>query len=416
LRNDGGVMTRDGEDGVRIDGHIGTILKTYREHLRSANRLFLSRNWENVKKVTRFAIGQDAQDGKVDGMIRNEQQNTYDVSFYGANTFVGGLYLAGLKAAELMALDMNEPIFADSCRIIFETGRKYSSEQLWNGSYFIQQVDLQQHPHGQYSDGCFSDQLFGQTWAHILKLGYIYPEDKIKQTLQTIWNHNWTKDVAAYNKLYPPDRFFARQGDAGLINCTWPGSKHPGTKSVPYRDEVWTGVEYQVATNMIYDGMLNEGLSIVKAIHERYSPEKHNPWNEIECGDHYARALASWGILLALEDYHYDGPDGFLSFAPKIQQEDFNGFFTAANGWGNLVQHRSKDKQLNEIQVAYGELRLTKLQLQIDKDLAPKKITVSMNGHQIPSKWKRNKTVIFITEIGDLMLKNSQHLTIQILW
>jgi non-lysosomal glucosylceramidase len=345
-------------------------------------------------------------------MIRNQQQNTYDVSFYGANTFVGGLYLAGLKAAAMMALNMRDTSFADSCRIIFETGRQFSSEQLWNGHYFIQQVDLQQHPHGQYSDGCLSDQLFGQTWAHLLNLGYIYPEDKVKQALQAIRNYNCTKDVAAYNTLYPPDRIFARDGDAGLINCTWPVSKHPGKKAIPYRDEVWTGVEYQVATNMIYDGMVNEGLSIVKAIHERYNPERHNPWNEIECGDHYARALASWGVLLALEDYHYDGPKGLLSFAPKIQQKNFNGFFTAAKGWGNLIQRRSKNKQLNEVQVAFGELRLTKVQLQIETD--PKKITVQVNDRQIPFTWKREEKKLTIGAIDEVLLRDNQRLTIQI--
>jgi hypothetical protein len=220
--------------------------------------------------------------------------------------------------------------------------------------------------------------------------------------------------VAAYNTLYPPDRLFALKGDAGLINCTWPKSKHPGKKSIPYRDEVWTGVEYQVAANMIYDGMVNEGLSIVKAIHERYSPEKHNPWNEIECGDHYARALASWGVLLALEGYHYDGPEGLLSFAPKIQEDNFNGFFTAAKGWGNLVQRRSKNKQLNEVQVAFGELRLTTLQLQLDRGVDPKKITMQVNDREIAIKWKREEKKLIISAMDDVLLKNNQRLTIQI--
>ena len=33
------------------------------------------------------------------------------------------------------------------------------------------------------------------------------------------------------------------------------------------------------------------------------TPRKHNPFNEIECGDHYARALASWGVLLGLAGF-----------------------------------------------------------------------------------------------------------------
>ncbi len=115
---------------------------------------------------------------------------------------------------------------------------------------------------------------------------------------------------------------------------------------------MWTGIEYQVATNMIYEGMLVEGLSVVKAIHERYRPEKHNPWNEIECSDHYARALASWGVLLAIQDYKYDGPAKYFSYAPKLQQNNFKSFFTAAEGWGNIEQQRTAGSQTNTISVA----------------------------------------------------------------
>ena len=209
----------------------------------------------------------------------------------------GGLYLAALKAAARMATIMHDNTFADTCTQIAIAGEKNSVDRLWNGEYFRQDVDLVKHPRFQYANGCLSDQLFGQTWAHVLDLGYIYPSDKVHTALESIWKYNWALDVAAQNHVHPPERVYANDGEAGLLVCTWPRGQHMGENGVRYRDEVWTGQEYQVAANMIYDGMTEEGLSIVKGLDERYSPAKHNPWNEIECGDHYARAMASWTVL-----------------------------------------------------------------------------------------------------------------------
>jgi hypothetical protein len=296
-----------------------------------------------------------------------------------------------------MALLMHDPVMADSCEQIFRSGADLSVKHLWNGRYFIQEVDLQQHPKFQYADGCLSDQLFGQTWAHQLQLGYLYPPDKVKQALRSVWEYNFTTDAGAYNAVYPPERYYARGAEPGLLICTWPLSKHMGENGVRYRDEIWTGIEYQVAANMIAEGMLDEGLSLVKAVHQRYTPEKHNPWNEVECGDHYARALASWGVLLALEDYHYDGPKGKLAFAPKLQPEQFKGFFTAAKGWGNLLQQRSAGQQVNEIVLGYGSLHLQELGVTLPDNVQPSKVVVMLNGGKLPVKWKSEGAVVEIT-------------------
>ncbi len=361
FQKDGSILARNGDGGVLIDGHAGAILKAYREHLQSKDNLFLSRNWEKIKMATQFLI---REDGNEDGLIEKSQANTYDIAFYGANTYVGGLYLAALKSASAMADIVGDTVFAAECQTIYQSGKQLTMQKLWNSEYFIQDVDLKKYPESQYADGCLSDQLFGQTWTHLDGLGYIYPEVETKKALQSIWKYNWAPDVGAQTKYHKPERVYADQGEPGLLVCTWPKSKHPGEAGVRYRDEVWTGIEYQVATNMIYENMIKEGLSVVRAIHERYSPEKHNPWNEIECGDHYARAMASWGVMIALEDYFYNGPEKMLRFAPKIQSDKFDGFYTTAEGWGNISQKRTAHSQQNEISMSYGSVRLKKLEVE----------------------------------------------------
>ncbi|MHC4443972.1 MAG: GH116 family glycosyl hydrolase [Planctomycetota bacterium] len=364
------------------DGQCGTVLKCYREHLMSADNNYLKRNWPKIKKVLEYSIEQDAND---DGLIENSQHNTFDIEFFGPNTFVGSLYLAALRAGEEMARTMRDIEFAKRVRKIFQSGRKLSVERLWNGEYFIQIVDLNKHPKSQYGKGCISDQLFGQGWARQLGLGNIYPQSQVNKSLQSVWKYNWAPDITAHNQVHKPGRWFISPGEAGLFTCTWPKSPHLD-KGVRYKNEVWTGIEYQVAGHMIWDGMLAEGLAIIRAIHDRYHPSKHNPYNEVECGDHYARALASWGCFTALAGYEYNGPKGYLGFSPKISPENFSSAFTAAQGWGLFSQKREGGKQRNRIEVCWGQLTLRTLGLDVpDIGQAPT-ITIKIAGEAVETR------------------------------
>lgn len=365
--HDDGLVGFRGQRNRRYaaDGQCGTVLKCYREHQMSPDDSFLRNNWPRVRKVLEYAIGQDGND---DGLIENSQHNTYDIEFYGANTFVGSLYLAALRAGEEMAREVGDFEFAHRVRRIFDSGRRLTVERLWNGEYFIQQVDLAAHPEHQYGPGCLSDQLFGQGWAHQLALGYIYPPELVRQALASIWKYNWTPDVGPYNARHPPERWFAYPGDAGLFVCTWPHGVRPA-RGVRYRNEVWTGIEYQVAGHMLWEGMVDEALAIVRGVHERYDPLRHNPFNEVECGDHYARALASWGVYTALCGYEYHGPKGHLGFAPRLSPENFRAAFTAAEGWGSFSQERHGAGQTARVELRWGRLRLASLALAVPPEV-----------------------------------------------
>ncbi len=407
LTPEGAVLSRNGEHGVLIDGHAGAILKAYREHLMSKNVYFLARNWEKIKKSIEYII---KEDGNEDGLIVKSQPNTYDISFNGANTYVGSLYLAALRAGEKMALIMKDTIAAGRYRKIYHAGTENTMDRLWNGEYFIQDVDEKEYPKYQYGKGCLSDQLFGQTWADLYRLGDLYPADAIHKTLHSIWKFNWTNDVGPQSVAHLPERYYAHAGEPGLFICTWPYSKHPGEDGVRYRDEVWTGIEYQVATEMIFRGLIDEGLAIVKGIHSRYDGIKHNPWNEIECGDHYARAMASYGVLMAIQNYWYDGPNGVMSFSPKLTAGNFKGFFTSAEGWGNIVQTRSGASQTNSVEVKYGRLTLNKMLLSAKDGVKPNTVEVFVNGKKILSDFQvKDDIEVFFDQV---VLNNGDKLEI----
>jgi uncharacterized protein (DUF608 family) len=384
LRPNGAIGFRgEGWDLWAGDSQGGYLLKAYREHQCAPDDAFLNRNWPAIKRAVEFLI---QQDGNGDGLIEGQQHQTYDENYFGANTFVGALYLGALRAAEEMAREVGDEAFARKCRAIFEAGRKASVERLFNGEYFIQDVDLKQHPDWQYADGCLADQLFGQGWAHQVGLGYLYPETTVRTALASVWKYCWAPDMTAQNAAHPPERWFVSKGDAGLFTCAWPRSRHLGPKSTRYRDEIWTGIEYQVAGHMAWEGLLTEALAICRAIHDRYHPRRFNPWNEIECGDHYARALASWGVLTGLAGFEYHGPRGHLGFAPRLTPEDFRCAFTAADGWGTLSQRRAPGRQANTIAVRWGRVRLRSLAFEAADGFEPRSVQVTLAGRGIPAE------------------------------
>ncbi len=412
MRKDGSIGFRgEGWDLWAGDSQGGYVLKAWREHQCSPDNAFLRRHWPAIRRAVEFLI---AQDGNADGLIEGQQHQTYDENYFGANTFVGALYLGALRAAEEMAREMGDDVFARRCREIFEAGSRHSVQRLFNGEYFIQEVDLQQHPDWQYGDGCLADQLFGQGWAHQVGLGYLYPEPTVRTTLESIWKYCWAPDVTAQNAAHPPERWFVSKGDAGLFTCTWPRSKHLGPKSTRYRDEIWTGIEYQVAGHMAWEGLLTEALAICRAVHDRYHPRRFNPWNEIECGDHYARAMASWGVLVGLSGFEYHGPRGQLGFAPRLSPEDFRCAFTAAEGWGSLSQQRGEKRQTNVIRLAWGRLRLQQLALEVTEPFTPSSVAVAVGDSAISATLRREGRRCFVEFSAPVTVTAGQTLTVTV--
>jgi uncharacterized protein (DUF608 family) len=392
------------------DGQCGTVLKAYREHQMSSDSSFLKRNWPRIKKALEYSIGRDGND---DGLIEASQHSTYDINFHGPNTFVGSLYLAALRAGEEMGKEMNDRQFAKRCRRIFESGRKLTVERLWDGEYFIQLVDLKEHPEHQYGRGCLSDQLFGQGWAHQLGLGYIYPPEHVKKALVSVWKYNWTPDVGPYNAVHEPERWFARPGEPGLFTCTWP--KTPFMEvGVRYKSEVWTGIEYQVAGGMVWEDMLDEALAICDGIQSRYHPSRHNPYNEVECGDHYARAMASWGVHTALAGYEHHGPKGHIGFAPRLTPEKFRAAFTAAEGWGTFAQQRDGMTQREQITIRWGKLKVKTLAFAVPDPFHSVHVTLKLGDKAIPSDYRIANGRLEITLKNKLTVSEDQTLSVAI--
>jgi uncharacterized protein (DUF608 family) len=358
------------------DGQMGCILKLYREWQMSGDDAFLGRLWPSAKRALEYAW--TSWDADRDGVMEGEQHNTYDIEFYGANTMMGTLYLGALVAGERMARAVGDMAAAAEYRRVFESGRAKLDQELWRDGFYVQRlpdrpaagaaagaanesryapaVDQGQFKY-QYGEGCLSDQLLGQWFAEVVGLGHLLPPDHVKATLASIYRHNFKTSFFDHPNT---QRIYALNDEKGLLLCSWPHGKRPALPFV-YSDEVWTGIEYQVAAHLVYEGLVMEGLAIVKGVRDRYDGQRRNPWNEVECGSHYARALASWSLLTALSGYHYSAPDKRLSFAPRLDGPDFRCLFTAGRAWGVFEQHLRPGQATAVVAVTAGELSLARL-------------------------------------------------------
>ncbi|MFW6188889.1 MAG: GH116 family glycosyl-hydrolase [Planctomycetota bacterium] len=342
------------------DGQLGGMMKTYRDWLLCGDDEWLRELWPAVKKALSYAWEQ--WDVDRDGVPEGVQHNTYDIEFQGPNPLIGAFYMGALRAAEQMARHLGEEEQADRYRELYEKGSARMDEELFNGEYYVQTYDPEKVTTQQFGDGCLSDQMLGQWLASICDLGYLFEPENVRSALRSVFRYNWRPSLADHAN---PQRIYALGEEAGLLMASWPLGNRP---LIPtrYCDEVWTGIEYQVASHLITEGFVDEGLSIVKGARERHDGRKRNPWDEPECGSHYARAMSSWGLVLALSGYFYDASRGLMRFAPKVHRGAFRCFWSNDAAWG--VFHQDLDEGLAEVrlEVLDGEQELRVLRLQLD--------------------------------------------------
>ncbi|MBM4038684.1 MAG: hypothetical protein FJ290_09230 [Planctomycetes bacterium] len=381
------------------DGQMGCLMKAYRDWQLSGDDAWLRRLWPRIRKAIEFCWAPGGWDADRDGVMEGCQHNTMDVEYYGPNPQMGAWYLGALRAVEEMARQVGEAAFAATCRTLFERGRRWMDEHLFNGEYYEHLIwppkdpaaiapglrlnmgakDLSQ-PDLQFGAGCLVDQLVGQYTAHVLGLGYLLDPKHVKATHRAIFKHNFRRGLHShFNHL----RTFALNDESALLMATYPRGRRP-KRPFPYYNEVMTGFEYCAAVGMLYEGQMANGLKCIEAIRARYDGRRRNPFDEAECGHHYARAMAAWSALLALTGFRYSAVTGTMTFAAagsackyarptqsssssssssSSKSKPTTWFWSTATAWGTVRQSPTRGGIQVQLSVLHGSLDLRTLTL-----------------------------------------------------
>ncbi len=343
------------------DGQLGGVIKIYRDWRIFGNTDWLKVYWPRIQRALNYAI--EKYDPRHTGLLEESHHNTYDINYFGPDGHCGSFYLAALRAA----VDMGKTLDDENENVklyekLLAAGSRRMVSELYNDEYFIQIVQKsglandfgptdpdgqatgeyrniaktvnEQGPKYQYGTGCLSDGVLGFWMAETagLDAGTILPQDLIKSHLLSVYKYNMRHDLTEHGNPQRPT--YAMGNDGGLLLCSWPYGGKPLIPFV-YSDEVWTGIEYQVASHLMMLGGVDEGLDIVRTLRKRYDGVRRNPFDEYEWGHWYARALASYGLLQGLTGVRYDAVTKTLYVDSKIGE--FRSFLATNSGFGTVA-------------------------------------------------------------------------------
>jgi uncharacterized protein (DUF608 family) len=357
------------------DGQLGGIMKVYREW-----RIYGDDEW--LKTIYPYVIsGMDycirTWDPREVGAVEEPHHNTYDIEFWGPNGMINSFYSGALQATVLMGKALGNDV--SKYETLLAKSKEFMEKNLYDGEYFIQNIQWkglqapdptkaqtfhshyseealklleQEGPKYQYGKGCLSDGVLGSWMSLVCGMPEVIDKDMVKSHLVSIHKYNLKEDLSDHANPQRPT--FALGNDGGLLLCTWPKG---GKLQLPfvYSDEVWTGIEYQVASHLMFQGEVEKGLDIVRACRDRYDGRVRNPFNEYECGAWYARAMASYGMLEGLTGVRYDAVDKTLYIDSRVG-DDFTSFLSTNTGFGNVGLKAGKPF----IDVKYGNIDIAK--------------------------------------------------------
>lgn len=335
-----------------VDGQMGEVIKCYREWKLSGDGEWLKAHSDGIFKMLEYAWSPenpDRWDADKDGMLEGRQHHTLDMELFGPSSWLEGFYLLALDCGAQMADALGDTERADEYRELYQKGRARMNEELFNGEYFFQKVDLGDKSRVddfnapgywnseaneikyQVAEGCIIDQMLADWHAAIIGIDGVFDADKKKKALESLYKYNFKSSMRDVTNMW---RSFSVNDEGGAIICSYPDGAYTPAIPIPYCEETMTGFEYSLAGLLIANGYVDEGERVVKAVRDRYDGEKRNPWNEIECGSNYARSMASFALMPIYSGFSFDMTKKYIGFAPLSGDGSY--LWSVGNTWGTV--------------------------------------------------------------------------------
>jgi uncharacterized protein (DUF608 family) len=334
----------------RVDMNPQFVLLVCRDYLWTGDREYLKEMWPRVRSAI-MSISLLDSDG--DGLPDTDtRRNTYDQwDFKGAPSYIGSLWIGALLAGIRMARDLGDAESEALYRRVHGIAVRSFDGRIWNGEFYSLYVS------GEGRDECcMTDQISGEGFTGLIGLGFSLPLSRVKAAYRAVMRHNFSHERGLLNASYPANR-----------PASFP------TYLNAQADGNWTGIEYTTAASLLDVGMAPEAMAVVNAVHERYM-RAGRPWNHVECGDHYYRAMASWAILNAATGFKPDVPRDTLTVAPPLAS--VRAPWASSSGWGVL------NAGPNELRIACRAGRLSFRRLRVA--LKGKGFSARLSGSALP--------------------------------
>ncbi len=378
-----------------VDGQMGTIMKIYRDWKLNGNTDWLRTHWDTIKKIIAYAWSADnadAWDRDHDGILEGRQHHTLDMELFGPSSWLEGFYLGALKSGAEMADALGDTEAAAEYRSLFESGYRYTKESLFNGRYFLQNVNLHDRAllerfgadaywnaetgemKYQIGEGSSIDQLCAQWHADLSGLGALFDPEERHTALENLYKNNFKPSMRG---IVNPWRIFSMDDEGGAQICVYPDGAYKPKIPVPYCEETMTGFEYQLAGLLVGGGFVREGFSIVDALEKRFDGVWRNPFNEFECGSNYARSMASFALLPLCAGMTVDLPHGSIRFDPVLTDVPYTTLFSIGSGWGTFT----KAAEQSVLRIEEGSVTVRKIELPYLKHVS----AVTVDGRPVDS-------------------------------
>jgi uncharacterized protein (DUF608 family) len=362
----------------RVDMNPQWVMMVCRDYLWTGDMEYLKAMWPGVLRAMHYTGSLDTDgDGLPD---KDTGFQTYDQwGLRGAPSYIASLWIGALRAVIRLARDLEKPDDAQRFQTLLDQASASFDRLLFNGDYYSLWVDGERR-----DEICMSDQISGEWFSHLMGLPTSISEKNLNRAVDSIWKNNYNPEV-------------------GLHNATAPrGGKDGPTMNNLQAGGVWSGIEFAFASFLMDHGRYADGVRLVEAVYRRYL-RAGMPWNHVECGGHYTRAMSSWTTLLAATGFKPDWPAQSLAVIPAVPG-DFHAPWVTAAGFGRI----SRKGGTLTLECQSGNLTFKKLQV----NLPGTRLAVRLAGHAMDAHITRQGTLVTLEFTRPLALQAGQSCTV----